>query len=179
MTVYSLEVHLFLFGTSLLFNVQFSLLAPELNTDFSRGRSGGLVFPSLSEFSTVYRDPHSQRLWHSLSHSVVFVYFFALIAEEGFLVSACYSLELCIQMGITFLFSFAFCFSSIHSCLYGLLRQPFYLFAFIFCGDDLDPCLLYFFLNTTFMVTIGFVVWNVFLSWLLVIFVFFFNPCII
>ena len=30
-----------------------------------RGRSGGLVFPSLSEFSTVYSDPHSQRLWHS------------------------------------------------------------------------------------------------------------------
>ena len=27
---------------------------------FSRGRSGGLVFPSLSEFSTVYCDPHSQ-----------------------------------------------------------------------------------------------------------------------
>ena len=24
----------------------------------SRGRSGGLVFPSLSEFSTVYCDPH-------------------------------------------------------------------------------------------------------------------------
>ena len=28
---------------------------------FSRGRSGGLVFPSLSEFSIVYCDPHSQR----------------------------------------------------------------------------------------------------------------------
>ena len=32
---------------------------------FPRGRSGGLVFPSLSEFSTVYCDPHSQRFWHS------------------------------------------------------------------------------------------------------------------
>ena len=30
----------------------------DLHTDFSRGRSGGLVFPSLSEFSTVYCDPH-------------------------------------------------------------------------------------------------------------------------
>ena len=30
-------------------------------TGFSRGRSGGLVFQSLSEFSTVYCDPHSQR----------------------------------------------------------------------------------------------------------------------
>ena len=34
-------------------------------TGFSRGRSGGLVFPSLSELSTVYCDPHSQRLWFS------------------------------------------------------------------------------------------------------------------
>ena len=32
---------------------------------FSGGRSGGLVVPSLSEFSTVYCDSHSQRLWHS------------------------------------------------------------------------------------------------------------------
>ena len=44
----------------------------------------------------------------SLSHSVVFLYFFALITEEGFLVSPCYSLEPCIQMGLSFLFSFAF-----------------------------------------------------------------------
>ena len=54
----------------------------------------------------------------SLSHSVVFLYFFALIAGEGFLISPCYSLELCIQMGISFLFSFAFRFSSFHSYLY-------------------------------------------------------------
>ena len=33
--------------------------------DFSRGRLGGLLFPSLKEFSTVYCDPHSQRLWYS------------------------------------------------------------------------------------------------------------------
>ena len=51
----------------------------------------------------------------SLSHSVVFLYFFALIAEEGFLISSCYSLELCIQMFISFLFSFAFRFSSFHT----------------------------------------------------------------
>ena len=54
----------------------------------------------------------------SLSHSVVFLYFCALIAEEGFLISSCYSLELCIQMLISFLF-----------------RQPFYFFAFLFHGD--------------------------------------------
>ena len=45
----------------------------------------------------------------SLSHSVVFLYFFALITEESFLISSCYSLELCIQMLISFLFSFAYC----------------------------------------------------------------------
>jgi len=44
----------------------------------------------------------------SLSHSIVFLCFFALITEEGFLISPCYFLELCIQMGISFLFSFAF-----------------------------------------------------------------------
>ena len=53
----------------------------------------------------------------SLSHSTVFLYFFALIAEEGFLVSPCYSLELCIQVGVSFLLSFAFSFSSFLSYL--------------------------------------------------------------
>ena len=41
------------------------LFLPDLHIGFSKGRSGGLVFPSLSEFSTVYCDPHSQRLWYS------------------------------------------------------------------------------------------------------------------
>ena len=44
----------------------------------------------------------------SLSHSTVFLYFFALIPEEGLLISPCCSLEICIQMGISFLVSFAF-----------------------------------------------------------------------
>ena len=48
-TIYSL----FLFGTGLLFHVQFSTLLLDLHTDFSGGRSGCLVFPSLEEFSTV------------------------------------------------------------------------------------------------------------------------------
>ena len=30
----------------------------------------------------------------SLSHSAVLLYFFALVTEEGFLISPCYSLEL-------------------------------------------------------------------------------------
>ena len=50
-----------------------------------------------------------------VSHSIVFLYFFALTTEKGFLISPCCSLELCIQMGISFLFSFAFHFSSFHS----------------------------------------------------------------
>ena len=75
-----------------------------------------------------------------LSHSVVFLCFFALITVEGFLISPCYCLELCIQKGISFLFSFVFRFSSFLSYLYGLLREP---FCFFFLGDGLDPCLLY------------------------------------
>ena len=34
-------------------------------TDFSGGRKGGLVFPSLEEFSTLWWDPQSQRFWRS------------------------------------------------------------------------------------------------------------------
>ena len=58
---------------------------------FSRGRSGGLVFPSLSEFSTADCDPHSQRLWHSqLSRNRCFSGTFLLFhdpADVGNLIS--------------------------------------------------------------------------------------------
>ena len=47
----------------------------------------------------------------SLSHSIVFLYFFTLIIEEGFISPSCF-LELCIQICIPFLFSFASSFSS-------------------------------------------------------------------
>jgi len=53
----------------------------------------------------------------SLSYSIVFLYFFVLITEESFLISPCYSLELCIQMGVSFIFSSAFLFSSFHNDL--------------------------------------------------------------
>ena len=46
-------------------DITLSTKLPDLHIGFSRGRSGGVVFPSLSEFSTVDCDPHSQRLWHS------------------------------------------------------------------------------------------------------------------
>ena len=78
----------------------------------------------------------------SLSHSIVFLYFVALITEEGFLISPCYSLELCIHMSISFIFSFAFCFPFL-SYLQGLITQPLCLFAFLSLGHGLDHCLLY------------------------------------
>src|SRR5574337_856785 len=49
----------------------------------------------------------------SLSHSIVFLYFFPLVTEEGFLISPCCSLELCIQMGVSLLFA-SFLFSAIY-----------------------------------------------------------------
>ena len=49
----------------------------------------------------------------SLSHSIVFLYFFALITEEGFLISPCYSVELCIPMAISFLYLYIFFFSQL------------------------------------------------------------------
>ena len=90
----------------------------------------------------------------SLFHSIISLYFFALTTEESFLIPLCYSLECIlwnsfnvsnsyIKMGISFLFSFAFCFFSFHSYLQGLPRQPFCFFALHFHEDGLDPCLLY------------------------------------
>ena len=79
----------------------------------------------------------------SLSHSIVFLYFFSLITEEGFLISPCYSLELYIQMGISFLFSFAFCFSSFTAICKASSESHFAFFTFLFLGDGLDPFLLY------------------------------------
>ena len=45
---------------------------------------------------------------YTLSYSIVFLYFFALNTEEGFLISPCYSLKLCIQMGIIFAFKWVY-----------------------------------------------------------------------
>ena len=53
-TIYNLNILLSQFGTSSLFHVRLKLLLLDLHTDFSGGRSGGLVFPSLEEFSTVF-----------------------------------------------------------------------------------------------------------------------------
>ena len=67
MIIYSLDVLLSQFWTSLLFHVWFQLLLIDLHTAFSRGIPWyyHLVFPPLEEFSTVCCDPHSQRLSQS------------------------------------------------------------------------------------------------------------------
>ena len=70
----------------------------------------------------------------SLSHSIVFLYYFALITEEGFLISPCYSLELCIQMGISFFFSFAFCFSFFSGIFQASSDNQFAFLHFFFLG---------------------------------------------
>ena len=55
-----------------------------------------------------------------LSHSIVFLYFFALISEEGFLISPCYSLEL---HSNGYIFPFLLCLSLLFFHSY-LLRPP-------------------------------------------------------
>ena len=84
---------------------------------------------------------HEEHQW--INSFQVFLYFFALIVEEGFLSSPCYFWELCILMGLSFLFYFAFSFSSFHSYLYGFLRQPFCFLHFSFLGMVLDHRLFF------------------------------------
>ena len=79
----------------------------------------------------------------SLSHSIIYLYFFALIVEEGFLISPCYCWELCIQMDISFLPPLP-----LASLLFSAISKPssdnhFAFFAFLFLGDGLDHYLLY------------------------------------
>jgi len=63
----------------------------------------------------------------SLSQSI-FLYFFTLVPEEGFLISPCYSLELCIQLSISFLFPFAFSFLLFSTIWKALLDNCFAFF---------------------------------------------------
>ena len=68
-----------------------------------------------------------------------FLYFFALITEEGFLISPCYSLELCIQMSVSFLFFFAFHFSSFTAICKASSGSHFAFLFFFFLGIVLIP----------------------------------------
>ena len=47
--------------------------------DFSRGRSGGLVFPSLSEFSIVYCD-HTVKVFGIVNKAEIDVFFWNSLA---------------------------------------------------------------------------------------------------
>ena len=74
----------------------------------------------------------------SLSHSIVFLYFFALITDEGFLISPCYTLELCIPMHISFLFPI--CFSLLFTAICKAFSDShFAIFHFFFLGMVLIP----------------------------------------
>src|SRR5574338_683502 len=75
----------------------------------------------------------------SLSLSLVFLYFFALITEEAFLISPCYSLELCIQIVISFLFSFAFHFPSFTAICKPSSESQFAFLHLFFLGMILIP----------------------------------------
>ena len=79
----------------------------------------------------------------SVSHSIVFLYFLTLITEEGFLISSCYSLELCIQMLISFFFPLLLSSLLFIAICKASSDSHFVFFAFLFLGDGLDPCLLY------------------------------------
>ena len=79
----------------------------------------------------------------SLSHSVVFLYFFALIAEEGFLISLLFFGTL---HSNGYIFPFLLCFWLLlfsQLFLRALQTAIFLFFAFLFLEDGLDSCLLY------------------------------------
>ena len=78
----------------------------------------------------------------SLSHFIVFFYFFVLFIE-GFLISPGYSLEFCIQLGISVPFSLAFYFSSFLNYFLQLSQTSALLLAFLFLWDNLGQHLLY------------------------------------
>ena len=83
----------------------------------------------------------------SLSHSVVSLYFFALITEEGFLISPCHSLELCIQvdLSVCLLLSYKALLSYPKETLYfltfwfGILQSWVFLLHLIILGCPLLP----------------------------------------
>ena len=79
----------------------------------------------------------------SLSQSFVFFYVFALITEEGFLISPCYSLELCIQM-LIYSFSPLLFASLLFTAICKASSDSHFAFLHLFfLGDGLGPCLLY------------------------------------
>ena len=133
-TIYSLDILLSQFGTSSMSGSNCCIL-----TCIQISQEAGKVVcysHHLKNFPVCYY-PHSQRLLYcvhlcmkyslgissfleeisSVLLSIVFFYFFVFFTLEVFLMYPCYSLEPRIQMGISFLFSIAFHFSSFLSYL--------------------------------------------------------------
>ena len=79
---------------------------------------------------------------YSLSHSIIFLYFFVLTTEEAFLISPCYSLELCIQR-VHLSFSPLPLASLLFSAICKASSGNYFAFLHFFLGDGLDHCLLY------------------------------------
>ena len=61
----------------------------------------------------------------SLSHSIVFLYFFALINEEGFLIFPCYSLELFIEI-VAYIYPRLYLLLLMYTTLQGALAEWFH-----------------------------------------------------
>ena len=67
--------------------------------------------------------------------------------RKAFFISPCYSLELCTQMAISFLFSFAFWLLFFSQLLVRPPQTAILLFFIFFLGDGLEPRLLYSVMN--------------------------------
>ena len=78
----------------------------------------------------------------SLSHSIMFLYFFALTIKESFIMP-CYSFEVYIQMGIAFLSPLLFASLLFTDICKASSGSHFALLHFFFLGMGLDPCHLY------------------------------------
>ena len=80
----------------------------------------------------------------SLSHSIVFLYFFLLITQEGFIISPCDPLDCCIQIDIAFLSPLplaSLLFTAI--CKASSDNHFYFFFTFLFLWDGFDHHLLY------------------------------------
>ena len=95
-----------------------------------------LLCPSLHEIFHWYLSFFLEEI-SSHSHSIVFLCFFALITEESFLISLRCSLELCIKMGISVLFSCAFSFFLFSAICKASSDNHFAFLHFFFLGKVL------------------------------------------
>ena len=79
----------------------------------------------------------------SLSHSVVFLYFFALITEEDFFYLSLLFFGILHSNGYIFPFLLCFLLLFFSQLFVSPPKTAILLFSFLFLGDGLDPFLLY------------------------------------